>query len=213
MITQTPFFELAQGEVAFTAEPHWPAAAKQQLWQDWRRFVYGGFRRVLFTPELYQFLYGQCGFIAHYNADAFWTYYFNGEVLYLRAFLNQFGGNRQSAEYGTITWLDGPAGDLKAAMCEEVTFLYAPLSQVLQDLETKHEELARAWCDFALSCGLQADNYPAHYLVGENTRNLLAYAADIARQRPQPPLRGLQLCLSPYLLGATRVEQPLAVVA
>ena len=207
MITQIPFFEPAEGEVAFAAEPHWPAAAKQRLLNDWRRFVYSGFKKLGFTADLSRFLSQECGLNAHYDQAAAWAYYFNSDLNRLRLVLNRFGGNRQAPD-GTTAWLNSPAADLKAAMCEEVAFLYAPLSQVLQDLETRHEELIRVWREFALACGIQAD-YPAHYVVGENTRNLLAYAAAIARQR-SPLLPGLQLCFSPYLLGAT-APQPVLI--
>ena len=175
----------------FTEEEYLSAAGKQQILADWQRFIAGGFKKLFFTRELYRFLHHNCGFAAHSNPDTFWACYFNSEVIRLRAFLNQFGGNRRSIEFGTPAWLDGPAADLKLAMCQEMTRLVAPLLQVLEDLELKHVELGRVWREFALQSGITDPGFPPHYLASENTRNLLAYAAHIALHKPQP-LRGLQ---------------------
>lgn len=191
----------------FTEEEYLSAAGKQQILADWQRFIAGGFKKLFFTRELYRFLHHNCGFSAHSNLDTFWACYFNSEVIRLRAFLNQFGGNRRSIEFGTPAWLDGPAADLKLAMCQEMARLVAPLLQVLEDLELKHVELGRVWREFALrqaqdatlrqaqdttlNSGIPDPGFPPHYLASENTRNLLAYAAHIALHKPLP-LRGLQ---------------------
>lgn len=171
-------------------EAYLPAAGKRQLRQAWQHFIAGGFKKLFFTRELYRFLHGQCGFMAHTNQDTFWAYYFNSDVARLRAFLNQFGGSGHAAESGAHTWLEGPAADLKGTMVQDMARLYAPLLQVLEDLEIKHAELGRAWRDFALAGGVPDPGYPPHYTVSENTRNLLAYAAYIALHKP--PLRALQ---------------------
>jgi hypothetical protein len=176
---------------AFVDEEYLSAAGKRQILADWQRFITGGFKKLFFTRELYRFLRHNCGFTAHTSQDGFWAYYFNAELLRLQAWLNQFGGNRRSVEFNTHAWLGGPAADLKLAMCQEMTRLYAPLSQVLEDLAVKHAELGRAWREFALASGLPDPGYPPHYLVSENARNLLAYAAYIALHKPQP-LQGLQ---------------------
>jgi hypothetical protein len=177
------------------------AIQKEQLLSDWKRFIYSGFKKLLFTPELYHFLTGACAFTARYNPEYFWAYYFNSEILRLRAFLNQFSGNGKSADFGVITWLGGPAADLKAAMCQEMSLIYEPLCQVLADLEFKHAELGRLWRDFALTANLPDPGFPAHYLVSENSRNLLGYAAAIATSQSHP-LRGLQHCFPTPLLRA-----------
>ena len=213
-MTDIAIQSLAAGEpdqYAFVDEEYLSAAGKQQILADWQRFISGGFKKLFFTRDLYQFLHHSCSFTAPSHQDAFWAYTFNSEVNRLRVFLNQFGGNGHSAEYGTRAWLDGPAADLKRAMCQEMARLYAPLLQVLEDLELKHAELGRAWREFALQYvrwsqdaalrhlrqdatlpGHVADpGYPPHYLVSENARNLLAYAAYIALHKPQP-LQGLQ---------------------
>jgi len=175
----------------FVDEEYLSAAGKRQILADWQRFSASGFKKLFFTRELYRFLHHNCGFTAHASQDGYWAYYFNAELIRLQAWLNQFGGSRRSVEFNTHAWLGGPAADLKLAMCQELTRLYAPLSQVLEDLAVKHAELGRAWREFALSSGLPDPGYPPHYLVSENARNLLAYAATIARRKPQP-LAGLQ---------------------
>lgn len=187
---------------AFTDEEHYPAGAKWQLLGDWQRFLHSGFKQVCFVRPLYDFLYRNCGFIAHFDQATFWATYFAAETWRLRRFLNQFAGNRQSAEYGTTAWLGGPTADLKAAMCREAGLVYPAISQVLQDLEYRHEELGRVWHEFALASGLPDPGFPTHYLISENTCNLLAYAAQIALKQP-PPLAGLQTqFLVPLLYGS-----------
>jgi hypothetical protein len=217
---------LAGGEVeppAFVDEASLPAAGKQQILADWQRFISGGFKKLLFSRDLYRFLHHNCDFIAHTNQEIFWAYYFNAEVNRLRLFLNQFGGSGQSAESGARTWLRGPAADLKGAMCQAMVRLYLPLLQLLEALELKHAELGRVWREFTLrqtpppgppSTGLlrQAQDvaqdaalhsrvpepgYPPHYRVGENARNLLAYAAATTLHQPQP-LQGLQRQFPPF---------------
>jgi hypothetical protein len=196
---------------AFVDEDYLSAAGKQHILADWQRFITCGFKKLFFTRDLSRFLHHSCDFRAQTHPDTFWASTFNSDVNRLRRFLNQFGGNGYSAESGTRAWLDNPAADLKRAMCQEMTWLYAPLLQVLEDLELKHAELGRVWREVALrqaqdttlhqvqdatqdaarpGPGLDP-GYPPQYLVSENARNLLAYAADIARHQPQP-LPGLQ---------------------
>jgi hypothetical protein len=176
------------------------ALQKRQFLDDWKRFIYSGFKKALFTPELHHFLVSACAFTPRYSPDYFWTLYFNSEILRLRAFLNQFGGNGQSAEFGAAAWLGGPAADLKAAMCHEMGQVYEPICQVLADLEFKHMELGRLWREFALASALPDPGFPAHYLISENSRNLLAYAVAIAICQPRP-LLGLQHCFPVPLLA------------
>ena len=196
-------------EYAFTDEEGFSAVDKQRVLADWQRFIHSGFKCPYFSDELYRWLGRFAGFIAHTNQATFWGYYFAGPLVRLRLFLNQFGGNFQSAEYGTDAWLDGPAADLKAAMCREMSLVYGALSQVLQDLEYKHEELGRVWFEFALNAGLQPAAWPNQYLVSENTRNLLAYAGGIALQQQRRPLYGLQTqFLTPLLYGHGANPQP-----
>jgi hypothetical protein len=191
-VTNIPFQSLPAGEDQHTLadEEHLEAADKQHILEDWQCFMVGGFRRSCFTERLYDFLCHSCAFIARRNRVTFWTTYFNAEAICLRMFLNQFGGNGRSVDFNTHAWLDGPAADLKQAMCRETARLCAPLLQVLEDLEQKHAELGRAWQAFAIVSGVPDPGFPPYYLISENTRNLLAYAARIALDQPQIILKG-----------------------
>ena len=79
---------------------------------------------------------------------------------------------------------------IKQALCPETARLYAPLLQVLEDLEQKHAELGRAWQAFALANGVPDPGFPPYYMISENTRNLLAYAARIVLDQRQIILKG-----------------------
>lgn len=179
-------------EYAFTDEEYLSATEKWQLLHDWQHFMVSGFKKLFLTRTLYRFLTHQCGLSAYYNQDRFWQYYFSAEIAHLKSLLSQFGGDKVSVELGHQLWLGDPAADLKAAMCREAERLYAPLSQVLQDLEHRYEEMVAVWHEFAVNSGIQEASLPPNYIVSENTRNLLAYAAYIALKQ-QRPLTGLQL--------------------
>lgn len=179
-------------EYTFTDEEFITAAEKWQILHDWQRFLGSGFKKLFFSRALYHFLTQLCGLSSHTNPDRFWHFFCNAEPHNLAALLNQFGGDQRHAELGNRVWLATPAADLKAAMCREAERLYVPLNQVLQDLAYKHEELVAAWHHFAQAAQLQEVPLPPHYRVSENTRNLLAYAAQIALTQPRP-LAGLQL--------------------
>jgi hypothetical protein len=174
---------------------------KEQLLLAWQRLLLSGFKNLFFTGPLYRFLIHHCHFSAHHHREQFWNFYMNSSISRFRDFLAQFGADRRSAEQGNQLWLDGPAADLKEAMCREASRLYAPMSQVVQDLEIKHEEMVAVWHDFAVAANITAAILPPAYQVSENTRHLLAYAANIAL-RHQRPLAGLQLKfpLQPQLL-------------
>ncbi len=195
--------------MTFINEQRMAAYEKQAVYQDWRRFICG-FKPQFFSQALYGFLYQNCGFRKRQDgAAAFWGFYFNGDVQHLRMFMNQFGGNKQSAEYVTDQWTGRPAADLKEAMCQEMARLYEPLMQVLKDLEAKYEELARVWYQFAAADGVRdTDTFPDRYLVGENARHMLAYAASIVRQRATTGPLGLQLQFPPPLLQEVSLLQP-----
>ena len=187
---------------AFTDERYFSAADKHRVLADWQRFLAGGFKQSDFTPALYHTLHQHCAFLAHTHRERFWQHYFANEVPYLRACLAQFGGHHRSVQFGTTAWLDGPAADLKAALCQEVSLIYEPLSQVLDDLERQHAELIRVWHDFAQAAGLAPLDLPTGYVISDNSRTLLAFAGQIARQR-RPALVGLQQYFPPPWLELT----------
>jgi hypothetical protein len=187
---------------AFTDEPYLSATQKWQILYDWHRFMLSGFKQPFFTPGLYRFLVGW-NLLAHHNRERCWQTYFNADVTQLRQLLADLASSQPTA-------LTAPAADLKGAMCRATELLYAPLSQVLQDLEYKHQEMITAWHQFALNSGIQDVTVPPTYTVSENTRNLLAYAAQIALTLgSQRPLSGLQLMFplqQPALLSSVPVE-------
>jgi hypothetical protein len=205
---------------ALTANEHGPiltndtalsAADKQQILADWQRFWAGGFRQLYFNRALYRFLVHACSYTVHQDQATFYRTFFGSESLRLRLFINQFAGDKRSAEYGTTAWLDGPAADLKQALCRTAEPLFAPLSQVLDDLEFKHAELGRVWREFALSTGLPDPGYPPHYQISENSRNLLTYAAAIALRRGRP-LQGLQVRFpDPWLEQVIPAAEPVLI--
>jgi hypothetical protein len=200
------------GPYPFSDETDLAAAEKEQLLADWQRLWANGFKRPYFTNRLYRSLISQCSFTARRDQDSFWRFYCHTDLVRLRLLMNQFGGDRRSAEYGTTAWLDGPAADLKQAMCAEAARLYEPLSQVLEDLEYKHAELGQAWRQFALQAGRPDPGFPAPYQVGQNTRNLLAYAAHIALRNVKP-LSGLQYRFpTPPFYRETGSIEPLVVI-
>lgn len=165
-------------------EPGLPAVGKAQILAEWQRFIHSGFKQLFFSRNLYRFLQRYGGFAAHFNQATCWACYFNADIGRLAAFLDQFGGSRCSAEQGTTAWLDGPAADLKEAMCQEMTLASSVARQLLADLEQQHLALAQTWQAFALEADLAPGQLPAAYRVTENTRTLLAYAIGIALRRP-----------------------------
>ena len=170
------------------------AADKEQILIAWQQFMLSGFKNLFFRAYLYRFLIHHCHFSAHRNREQFWWTFFGSDLERFKAFLAQFGADRRSAEQGDYLWLDGGAADLKEAMCREAARLYAPLSQVLRDLEYKYGEMIAAWHDFAAAANITDVSIPPAYQVSENTRNLLAYAAQIAfTLGSQRPLTGLQM--------------------
>ena len=167
------------------------AGDKQQVLYAWQRFLLSGFEFVWFDEALYRFLVEHGQFRSARNRTEFWQANFT-DLDRLKATLAQFGGDRRSVEQGDHAWLSGPAADLKLAVCEYTTRLYAPLLQVLEDLEAKYEEMVAAWHAFALASNITDTALPPAYQVSQNTRHLLAYAARIALKH-QRPLTGLQL--------------------
>jgi len=193
-------------QYTLTDEALFPAAAKVAVLQDWQRFIHSGFKKIFFTEALWRTLHTSCGFMAHYGRERFWRYYFDeAEIGRLRALVDQFGGDRRAAEGGDHSWLGGPAADLKESMCQEMVLVYEPITTLLDDLVRQHNQLIAAWHEFARQADLPEMVLPAGYAVGENTRNLLAYAIQIALHKKRA-LAGLQLRFPAPLLYATEAE-------
>lgn len=168
-----PPYEFSDDEAGYTAPQ------KAHLVADWQRFIRSGFKKLFFSPELYRFLQHQYSLAAYFNRARFWQYYFDDRPAHLRALLEQVLND------GT-----GEAADLKIAMSQTLAPLYAPIGQVLADLEQQHAELVEVWYEFALNAGLAVADLP-QLSLSRNSREMLAFAIQIALHRP---LTGLQLC-------------------
>lgn len=167
----------------FSDERFMSAGDKWRVLRAWRRFIRGGFRYSEFTAALYQHLIQHASFIAHWNRYGFWQHYFGSDARRLAAFLAQFGGDRQSVEYGATWWLGGTAADLNEAMCREMEVIYPALLQVLNDLDVQYAELLDGWDD-----ELQArfGTPPRSFQITQAVRDALAAAsreALLSRQR------------------------------
>lgn len=162
---------------------------KEQLLLAWQRLLLSGFKNLFFTDSLYRFLIHHCQFSAHRHREQFWNFYLNGSISRFRGFLAQFGADRRSVEYGNHLWLDGQAADLKEAMCREASRLYAPLNQVLQDLEIKYEEMIAAWHDFAVAGNITDATF---YIALRHQRPLTGFQLRLPLQPLLPPKQWLQ---------------------
>ncbi len=202
-----PFTDEKSVAVAGTTEVVLSAADKWEVWQSWQCFVLSGFKKLFLTPPLYRFLTGWKFSSQGGTLGGFWHHYFNAEVVQLQAFLTELADPNPLA-------LNTPAADLKTAILDDIARLYAPLSQVLQDLAIKHQEMIAAWYDFAAAANIAEATLPPNYQISENTRNLLAYAAQIALKH-QRPLSGLQMMfpLQPQpLLPPPTDDQPVILL-
>ncbi len=157
----------------FVDEGNLSASTKATILEHWHWFIQNGFKRQCFSYELYAFLTMACGFYPQANQDTFWLYYFHSDLNRLRAFLNQFGGNRVSAEIGNYVWLEAAASDLKQAMCEDLARVFPHLIQLLHLLEQAHNGLINLWYQ-PMRVGAPAPLIPL-YTVDDNTHNLMSY--------------------------------------
>lgn len=167
------------------------AAEKRRILAGWEAFFLAGFRWSEFSPALYRFLISACGFSAHFDRARFWAAFFDDDLLSLRAFCNQFGGDRCSVEFGGTGWLGGESADLKAAMCRSFEPVYRALVPVLDDLDRQQDELSLTWSRLAHQAGL-GRAYPPGYRVTEHTRRLLGYVAGLAWRQDRLARQGIQ---------------------
>jgi hypothetical protein len=202
----------------FEDEQFLSAGEKGRVLRAWQRFIRSGFEFRAFSQALYRHLIQHCAFIAHYDRLHFWQFYFDGASAELKCLLNQFGGNRRSCEYGWKLWLDGPAADLKRAMCAEMAVAYPAFIAILAGLDREFgQRQARAE---AVDLG---GWLPGDYRLNGPIRQILARAAQEAyrrqkrkpaeelrrapgRARPLAAQSGVQLQLP--LLGPDRGRPP-----
>jgi hypothetical protein len=160
----------------FVDEKFMTAQEKWRVLRAWRRFIRGGFEWEKFTEATYHHVIQHCSFIAHYDRGGFWDFYFNSDHPNdLARFLNQFGGDKRSAEYGWTGWLKGPTGaDLNQAMCREMEVIYPALVQVLDGLTRQYQAAVVRWRESAPAMALLA---PPIFRINAEIRAMLAIAS------------------------------------
>ena len=104
-------------EFTFTDSRFVTAQEKHRVVKEWVRFLKGGCKREHFTNGLYEHLTSHCGFIAHYDRDGFYRYYFTDPKRKPK-FFAQFDETEgcHSAELGWRGWLNGGYADINQAM-------------------------------------------------------------------------------------------------
>jgi hypothetical protein len=158
----------------FVDERFMTAHEKWRVLRAWRRFIRGGFEFEKFTEATYHHVIQHCSFIAHYDRGEFWDFYFNSDPKRLMSFLEQFGGDKRSAEYGWTWWLKGPTGaDLNQAMCREMEVIYPALVQVLDGLARQYQAAVARWRESVPAMALLA---PPIFRINAEIRGMLAAA-------------------------------------
>jgi hypothetical protein len=124
------------------------AIEKKRVFTAWRRFLTSDFAPEKFTKALYQHLSLHCSFIAHYNLQGFWNYYFHPRQMdeHTVRFIEQFDpeGTGQSAEYGYPFQVRSPMShleyyhDLNVAMVEEMGRHAERLRKVVTERRKAH---------------------------------------------------------------------------
>ena len=125
----------------FTDTKFMSAKEKELTLKAWKTFLKHGLQRQHFTKRLYNHLIQHCSFIAHYNADGFYSYYFTNPNR-TKDFIGQFDNDKgfQSVEYGGTGWLASEDyGDINAAMCVAVTEYKADIYANCQSEDFKRD--------------------------------------------------------------------------
>jgi hypothetical protein len=78
------------------------AAEKEKFLKDWKKFIKSDFSNAKLTKHLYEHLTLYCSFIAHFNQQGSYSFYFDDPEDTLK-FLRQFDRNYRcsSVEYGS----------------------------------------------------------------------------------------------------------------
>lgn len=202
---QTPTFtHLTQlPTLNFVDEGTLSGQVKVTILEHWHWFIQNGFKRPSFSYELYAFLTMTCGFQTQANQDTFWMYWFHSDPNRLRAFLNQFGGNRLGAETGNYSWLEATTLDLKQAMCEDLGRVFPHLLHLLNLLEQSHNGLLNLWYQPSRP-GTPAPLIPL-CTVDDNAHNLMSYVTVQVLTSSQP-LAGLQVILPNVTVPTVVIE-------
>jgi len=122
------------------------ARARTLLLNQWKAFLKSGLAREKFGKRLYRCLTLYCSFIAHYDLDGFYTYYFCSGGRKICEFLSQFDarGDCASAELGMSYWLDNEEGIGHAMVEIAEPYVAALMEQAMKDQELVDMKEARA---------------------------------------------------------------------
>ncbi len=107
-------------EPVFSDEPFMSREEKKRVLKAWIRFLKNGCAKTQFTEALYHHLSQHCSFIAHFDRQGFYDFYFGRINASLFRFFDQFDPQLAgvSAEYGGVHWLSphNTGADLNHAM-------------------------------------------------------------------------------------------------
>ena len=109
------------------------AAEKEKVLRAWIRFLKSVCAKTQFTEALYQHLSLHCSFIAHFDRNGFYNFYFERITPDLFRFFDQFDPEKPgiSAEFRSDGWLSphNTGADLNRAMREAARPYLAALRQ------------------------------------------------------------------------------------
>jgi hypothetical protein len=183
---------------ALTDDILYTAAQKERILNEWRHFVSHGFRQQDFTADLYKLLHLHCDLPDCGDRSNFWQDFFNSETETLLSFIKQFSVSGKNALYNNHDWLYTAPKDLKLEMCAAMTPLSLALTPLLTGLAAQHEATLQHWQDLAEHANLPLQATTADgYRLSDNTRQLLALAA---QSTPNRPIHGLQRFMFPTIL-------------
>ncbi len=125
----------------FTDAKFTSAKDKRLTLKAWITFLKRGLKRQHFTKRLYKHLIQHCSFIAHYNLNGFYSYYFT-DPNRTKDFICQFDNDKgqNSIEIGTTYWLTSQDySDINGAMCNALNEYKADIYANCQSDEFKND--------------------------------------------------------------------------
>ena len=125
----------------FTDSKFMTAKEKEQVLKAWERFLKGNCQYGQFTKALYHHLTLHWSFIAHYDRQGFYSYYFTDPAK-TADFIGQFDRDKghKSNEYGDTYWLtDSEYSDINQAVCEVVDKYKADIYNRCQRAELERD--------------------------------------------------------------------------
>lgn len=171
----------------FRDEHFMAAAEKEKVLRAWTRFLKSGCARTQFTEALYQHLSLHCSFIAHFDRNGFYNFYFERITPQLFRFFDQFDPEKPgiSAELGSDGWLSPhhTGADLSQAMRQAARPYLAALRQRFG--ETRRQRDISSATAILATYGLTVTATPT---VAEATSQVNSSKAPVARSAAQPQL-------------------------